>query len=289
MPTDSFGHAPSIEARLPRSSLPVLPELLSTPYDDALLREQILQTDGDKVRRVAILSFRSLQLYRIAKLQAALVKRQNAIMNPLIQDACPRSKANFSGKEGRLGTDLQNEEGEGREIDDLLQRYADAIRNYETLSQKVRFDKHITYDFLGGKGEFKVIERTNMCEWGPPEWLQRSNPESTLPLYSIGPLGFRELDKGRMLERSLREKIKSRFHMALLGGVALIAPVILMTLKPTLIVDLVTVSVTTAIFSLAIVIFATDASGKDVLTATAGYAAVMVVFLGTSLQVISQN
>lgn len=77
--------------------------------------------------------------------------------------------------------------------------------------------------------------------------------------------------------------------MALFGGVALIAPVILMTIRPTVVVDLVTVSVSTTLFSLALVILASDMSGKDVLTATAGYAAVMVVFLGTSLQVISQE
>jgi hypothetical protein len=75
--------------------------------------------------------------------------------------------------------------------------------------------------------------------------------------------------------------------MALFGGVALIAPVVLMTLKPTLVVDLTTVSVATTIFALTMVVFATDASGKDVLASTAGYAAVMVVFLGTSLQKIS--
>jgi len=85
------------------------------------------------------------------------------------------------------------------------------------------------------------------------------------------------------------EGIKSRLLMAVFGGVALIAPVILMTLKPTLTVDLVTASVATAVFSLALVGFATDMSGKDVLASTAAYAAVMVVFIGTSLQVISQN
>ncbi|KAI0855687.1 hypothetical protein F4860DRAFT_519588 [Xylaria cubensis] len=284
MPTSSFSVAGSTEARLPQSSLPQLPELLSTPVDDALLREQIRQIDGDKVRRLAVLSFRSLQLYRIAKLQAELVKKQNALMNPRRQNSFFQ-KLDKVGIKDQQVTELKNEESEYKEIDSLLQTYADAIRNYETLSQEVGFDKGTTYDFLGGKGEFQVVGRTNTPRWKIPQWLEGSSFRfGTLPLYSIGPLGFRELDRGRLIERSLLERIRSRFYMALFGGVAFIAPVILMTLKPTLTVDLVTVSVSTALFSLAMVVFATDMSGKDVLTSTAGYAAVMVVFIGTSLQ-----
>lgn len=72
--------------------------------------------------------------------------------------------------------------------------------------------------------------------------------------------------------------------MAVFGGTALIAPVVFMTLKPTLIGNLVAASVSTTIFATIMVIFATDASGKDVLASTAAYAAVLVVFIGTSLQ-----
>ncbi|KAI0891427.1 hypothetical protein F4806DRAFT_500979 [Annulohypoxylon nitens] len=264
-----------------------LPELLSTSTDVAQLREQIRQIDGDKVKRVAILSFRSLQLYRIAKLQAELVKKQNASINPPRRSQS-RQEENELAAENTLRTELENECLENK-IDIMLQRYADAIRNYETLSQEVRFDKHTTYDFLGGKREFQVTGRENAAHWKIPQWLEGMNSQvGTLPRYTIGPLGFRELDRARMLERSLLERIRSRFHMALFGGIALIAPVILMTLNPTVTLDLVTVSISTVLFSLFMVIFATDMSGKDVLTSTAAYAAVMVVFLGTSLQVISQ-
>ncbi|KAI1747489.1 hypothetical protein F4782DRAFT_520881 [Xylaria castorea] len=289
MPTSPFSIAGSVEARLPQRSLPQLPELLSTPIDDALLREQIRQIDGDQVRRLAVLSFRSLQLYRMAKLQAELVKKQNSLMNPPHQ-VPPLQREDKLDTKSQAVIELGNEENEYKEIDSLLQRYADAIRNYETLSQEIGFDSRTTYDFLGGKGEFQVVGRTNTTRWKIPQWLERSRLQFvTLPLYSIGPLGFRELDRGRLLERNLLDRIRSRFHMALFGGVALIAPVILMTLKPTLTVDLVTASVSTALFSLAMVIFAPDMSGKDVLTSTAAYAAVMVVFIGTSLQVISQQ
>lgn len=57
--------------------------------DDAAkrLREQILLMDGARVGKIAILSFRALQLHRIAQLQAALITCQNHIMNP---DALPK-------------------------------------------------------------------------------------------------------------------------------------------------------------------------------------------------------
>ncbi|KAI1125878.1 hypothetical protein F5Y10DRAFT_222683 [Nemania abortiva] len=280
MPSDSFSAASKTEALLPPNSLHRLPLILSTPQDDDDLRRQILQIDGDNVGRIAILSFRSLQLHRIAKLQAELVKRQNALMNPLLSAPPLREE-----DESKIKMEL---EGKNKEIDDLLQRYADAVRNYETLSQNVEFHKGTPYEFLGGKGVFEVIGRRNATRWDVPKWLLGSNRQfSTIPSYSIGSIGFRELDQGRQLERNVLQRIRSRFHMALFGGVALIAPVILMTLKPTLVVDLATVSVATSIFALTMVIFATDATGKDVLTSTAGYAAVMVVFLGTSLQAIS--
>ncbi|KAJ8131323.1 hypothetical protein O1611_g2301 [Lasiodiplodia mahajangana] len=272
MTFDPFSAASKTEAVLPPNSLHRLPLILSTPQDDDDLRRQIQQIDGDNVRRVAILSFRSLQLHRIAKLQAELVKRQNVLMNPTLPEPPLRGTDEPKIKMEREKTD--------REVDDLLQRYADAVRNYETLSQNVEFHKDTPYEFLGGKGVFKVIGRTNTTLWDVPKWLLGNNRQmSTLPSYLIGSIGFRELDKGRLLERGVLQRIRSRFHMALFGGVALIAPVILMTLKPTLVVDLATVSVATALFALTMVIFATDASGKDVLTSTAGYAAVMMPIL----------
>ncbi|KAJ3568323.1 hypothetical protein NPX13_g6461 [Xylaria arbuscula] len=277
MPASPFDAAGSLEAHSPQGCLPQLPELLSIPFDETLLREQIRQIDGDKVKNVAVLSFRSLLLHRIAKLQAELVKKQNELMDP------PDSQQ-LTSREYKTKIELDKEEEESKKVDCLLPRYG--THGY----LEAGFDKRITYNFLGGKGEFVVIERTNKAIWKVPQWLDKSHFQyGTLPRYPIGPLGFRELDKARHFEKTMVEKIRSRFHMALFGGVALIAPVILMTIRPTVVVDLVTVSVSTTLFSLVLVSLASDMSGKDVLTATAGYAAVMVVFLGTSLQVINQK
>lgn len=128
------------------------------------------------------------------------------------------------------------------------------------------------------------MERTNNLHWNVPLWIAKIRPSYTVSLYSLGPLGFRELDRGRLSERHVLERVKSRLHMAILGGAALIVPVLIMTLKPSLVGNLVTAAVSTMVFAITMVIFATDASGKDVLASTAAYAAVMVVFIGTSLQ-----
>lgn len=70
------------EALSPASSLPPLPIILSTAEDDELLYKQLKQINGHKAGRIVILSFRALHIYRIAKLQVELIKKQNATMNP---------------------------------------------------------------------------------------------------------------------------------------------------------------------------------------------------------------
>ena len=77
----------------------------------------------------------------------------------------------------------------------------------------------------------------------------------------------------------------SRLVMALFGGLALIAPTLIMALHPSLQTSLITTSIATFLFALALAFGATDSSGKDVLAATAAYAAVLIVFIGTSVSV----
>ena len=55
-----------------------------------------------------------------------------------------------------------------------------------------------------------------------------------------------------------------------------------MTLHKSTNISLITVSAATFVFALALAVGAIDSGGKDVLGATAAYAAVLVVFIGTS-------
>jgi hypothetical protein len=71
--------------------------------------------------------------------------------------------------------------------------------------------------------------------------------------------------------------------MALFGGIALIIPTVIMAKNQGLNFSLITTAIATVLFALMLALGATDSTGKDVLAATAAYAAVLVVFIGTSL------
>lgn len=81
-----------------------LPPILSNSWDFKILRDQIRRIDGDEVGNVVVLSFRALQLCRIAKLQASLIKMQNDVME--------------SGS-GESHVDTN----EDKQADELIQRY----------------------------------------------------------------------------------------------------------------------------------------------------------------------
>jgi hypothetical protein len=68
--------------------------------------------------------------------------------------------------------------------------------------------------------------------------------------------------------------------MALLGGVALWVPMVIMALNPSLDKSLTTTGAAVFIFAVAIALLS-KASPENVLGITAAYAAVLVVFVGT--------
>jgi len=76
--------------------------------------------------------------------------------------------------------------------------------------------------------------------------------------------------------------IFGRILAALLGGLALIVPMIIMSLDDSVEKSLITPSVSVAVVAI-IVALASSGSSRDVLNFTAAYAAVLVVFVGTSL------
>ncbi|KAK3295251.1 uncharacterized protein B0H64DRAFT_143298 [Chaetomium fimeti] len=84
-------------------------------------------------------------------------------------------------------------------------------------------------------------------------------------------------------EMARKHAFASRFTMALFGGIALILPTVIMSKLQGINVSLITTSIAVFLFGLALAFGATDSTGKDVLTATAAYTAVLVVFVGTSL------
>jgi hypothetical protein len=85
------------------------------------------------------------------------------------------------------------------------------------------------------------------------------------------------------METERRKARISRLVMALFGGIALIIPTTIMAKNPGINLSLITTAIATALFALILALGATDSTGKDVLGATAAYAAVLVVFIGASL------
>lgn len=73
----------------------------------------------------------------------------------------------------------------------------------------------------------------------------------------------------------------ARLIAAFAGGVFLIAPMIIMTLHPSQAKSQVTVSVAVVVFAL-LLSFGIQVSNIETLVSTATYAAVLVVFVGTS-------
>jgi hypothetical protein len=94
---------------------------------------------------------------------------------------------------------------------------------------------------------------------------------------------FRELNREVRLESERTQAYWERLWMGVFGGIALIGPMLLMVLHHDLNTSVITVSVATALFTLVLAIAGRDWGGKDVLAATAAYAAVLVVFVGASM------
>jgi archaellum biogenesis protein FlaJ (TadC family) len=78
-----------------------------------------------------------------------------------------------------------------------------------------------------------------------------------------------------------RNALWSRLFMALGGGLALVAPMLIMVLHP----QKLTVILTTSCFVVAVAgllaVFMNDSQPKDVVACTVAYAAVLVVFVGS--------
>lgn len=79
-----------------------------------------------------------------------------------------------------------------------------------------------------------------------------------------------------------REGIVGKIFGALFGGLMLILPMIIMTVHASVAKSLITSSISVSIVAISIIPLS-DGTWRDVLGMTAAYAAVLVVFVGTSV------
>ena len=82
-----------------------------------------------------------------------------------------------------------------------------------------------------------------------------------------------------LLER--QTGFQARFITAMLGGLALVAPMLIMAIHPNRLKTLITASVAVFLFALGVA-WKSSAQRQEVLAVTAAFAAVMVVFVGVS-------
>jgi VIT1/CCC1 family predicted Fe2+/Mn2+ transporter len=91
---------------------------------------------------------------------------------------------------------------------------------------------------------------------------------------------------GRLRNRDIISQQRHAFILrlggALIGGIALIGPMLLMLLHKSVVTSLVTTSVSVFAFGLGLALFSKDSMPHDIMVAVAGYAAFLVVFVGTN-------
>jgi hypothetical protein len=73
--------------------------------------------------------------------------------------------------------------------------------------------------------------------------------------------------------------------MAGYGKLALYCPVVIMTLVPSTLINFFTILSATTVFGFLLAIGAAHSTGNDILTSTAAYAGVLVVFAGSAVSV----
>jgi predicted neutral ceramidase superfamily lipid hydrolase len=118
-------------------------------------------------------------------------------------------------------------------------------------------------------------------------YLHSEQPGMAALLADAGLLSVHDF-RGTFLEdEKLRRKRKSeafsrRLFMAAFGGAALIAPMLIMTLHPTKVTNLVMASAFVMVVAVLLAYVMTEATPQDIIGATAAYAAVLVVFVGSS-------
>ena len=118
--------------------------------------------------------------------------------------------------------------------------------------------------------------------------------------FSLSPAEMKAREDADTVEREKRERQEerqremfrafwARFWMALFGGVSLVVPMVIMSLHSTKTTSLATTAVFTFFVAMLLAWFMKTADGKDVIAATAAYAAVLVVFVGTATQPLAKS
>ncbi|KAK3315981.1 hypothetical protein B0H66DRAFT_624787 [Apodospora peruviana] len=109
-------------------------------------------------------------------------------------------------------------------------------------------------------------------------WMDKNIPKKGV-YYSLGKVvGY---DGGKPRKR--QESMIARLLMALVGGLAVVVPVLIMVLHPTKLTAILTTSCFVIAVAVGLAVLMVESQPKDVIGFTAAYAAVLVVFVGAAL------
>ena len=146
----------------------------------------------------------------------------------------------------------------------------------EIPSRDPKVARHLTkqlYINAGNASDLAILMDANLIKESPIK------PSLHVPDYT-GEGGWMWRDDTR---RQRIEGLYQRVSMALFGGVVVVVPMLIMTLHRTLLTTLLTTSLFVLFVALVLAWFMNSAEPKDILTAVAAYAAILVVFVGTTL------
>ncbi|KAJ5713255.1 uncharacterized protein N7483_010436 [Penicillium malachiteum] len=115
-----------------------------------------------------------------------------------------------------------------------------------------------------------------------PTGDELKEPEQVIHASGKRPVVLPGSSRNKHEEKVQWARLWERIFMGVCGGVALIAPMLLMVLHKSRATTLATTSVATILFALMLALLGKNLRGQDVLAAVAAYAAVLVVFVGAS-------
>jgi VIT1/CCC1 family predicted Fe2+/Mn2+ transporter len=157
------------------------------------------------------------------------------------------------------------------------------VRNYETwkatpASVSVEFEFEFSHEAALSFAVLEYGQRHKL--WSENDLTEHQRKTVDRLLDSRGNSLELVLDAFKAKEK-MWQAFVSRLAMALFGGAALIAPMLIMALHQSKLTSLLTTSLFVIAVAVMLAWWMEDATNKDIVGATAAYAAVLVVFVGT--------
>ena len=130
--------------------------------------------------------------------------------------------------------------------------------------------------FINAKDDGAILTHAEIVHHNPPhtQW----ETELLVPDYT----GYKGYSHSVDIDHRNSKSFMNRLKMAIFGGLALIVPMLIMRLHSTLLTELLTASLFILAFGVVLAIYLKNAEEMYIASATAAYAAVLVVFVGAS-------